>query len=151
MVEHHHGKSGMRKMRGSQCFVTGMALFLFGLPFSCFAAGDGPPYFMVEQDWKTLMKNDQSCGSCVRLNRVTVLDMEVRKKTASVQIEVVGDWIGFKDCHHPSGPCAGFSPTGGINQVVSKTVRYKKLDAGWKIVSGSGKSKHGGRHARRKH
>ena len=150
MVEYHYRESGICKTKRSLCSATAAVLFLLGLSSLCLGAGDGPPHFQVEQDWKTIMKNDPNCGNCVRLSRVAVKDMEVRKNTASVRIEVVGDWVGLKDCHSAGGPCSGFSPAGGISQVVTKTVRYKKYDSGWQIETRFGKSQQSGRQTSRK-
>lgn len=123
--------------------------FFFVLSSSCLGAGDGPPRFQVEQDWRTLINADQNCSRCVRISRITVLDIDAKKKTATARIEVIGDWIGAKDCRSAGGACSGFSSTGGIHQVVGKTLRYRRLDSGWKLETKVGKSKssHGRRHS----
>lgn len=150
MVPYETVERRRHKTRKTLGFFAGVLLFLLGFSSSSFGERDGPPYFMVEQDWKAIMKNDANCDSCVRLSRVKVLGMDVKKTTASVSIEVVGDWVGFGGCHRASGPCSGFSASGGIGQVVHKTLRYRKLDAGWKMVTSFKKSRTGGGHRSKK-
>jgi len=150
MGEYHFGRSGISNIRKSVYLVMGAVILWLSFPFSCSGEGDGPERFMVEQDWKTIVKNDQGCNSCVRIGRVTVLDISAKKSSASARIEIVGDWIGLSDCHKVSGPCSGFSASGGISQVVQKTLRYKKYDSGWKLESNFRKSESGSRHTKRK-
>jgi hypothetical protein len=144
MVEYH--------VRSEKCLwrVTGAVLFLLVLSAPCFGAEDGPPLFQVEQDWKTIVKSDENCSHCVRISKVAVKGMDVKKNSASVSIQVTGDWLGLKDCRSATGPCSGFSASGGINQVVSKTLRYRKLDTGWQVETKIAKSAKSSRHSTRK-
>lgn len=136
-------KTGRRKERRSLYAAVGAILFLLAPSSSCLGAEEGPLSFVVEQDWKMIMNSSINCSSCVRLSSVRVLGMDTRKNSASVRIEVVGDWVGLRDCQSATGPCSGFNPKGGIHQVVNKTLRYRKYDSGWKLDYTERKSRRG--------
>lgn len=122
----------------SSLFMTVFAVMLITtsmFPVCALSDGVGPPSFQVDQDWRSVCKNDPCCRDCFSLKSVLVQGTDVvTPEFVKLLVEIRGDFMWDRKCSSvPGGPVFGIKKDG--THTLKKTLVYKKYGNKWNLES----------------